>query len=635
MPRLSVFMSSFDVFSLGLKPLVVVVSLFLAACASVPSQQESSLPVAQGSVVAAESAEAREDWQQAAAEWLALADVRTDAEAQYFRVRGLSALLSDEDVLRARVVFDSIDQTLLSPADQERAAVLQADLLLQEGRPGEALVVLPLVLAVDADVGLRARFLAVRATAFAEQGALISAIEDFTARNRLLLGAESDQAWQLKLWPLLVGSDELLLREGLRRTSSQDVAGWLRLALVGQQEWLAPTQFERSLDTWQAQNTLHAANALLLPALREAHALRQTYPDRIAVLLPLSGRYAAVGASVRDGLLAAWYAGGASEKGRFEFVDTEKTAPAEWLASQDELSGLAVIGPLRKEKIDELLAAELSPEMLWLPLNQASVTDSDYQVQALALSPEQEAEIVAERMSREGHRRALVIAAQGDWGYRVVEAFKKRFVETGGKVVGVERYPTGQSDYGDTIQRALLLDQSERRHARMTRTLARNIEFEPRRRSDVDAVFAPGQPRALRALRPQLKFYRASGLPVYATSHVWAGKENPAADLDLNGVRFPSMPWSLQPLQRDQRLKGEILKAGGTAKRDRFYALGADALRVLPILADRQTGFPWVFPGGTGQLEAGDEGLIQRRLVWAYFRKGKPVLLPNIVKPGA
>ena len=143
-------------------------------------QQESSLPVAQGSVVAAESAEAREDWQQAAAEWLALADVRTDAEAQYFRVRGLSALLSDEDVLRARVVFDSIDQTLLSSADQECAAVLQADLLLQEGRPGEALVVLPLVLAADADVGLRARFLAVRATAFAEQGALISAIEDFT-----------------------------------------------------------------------------------------------------------------------------------------------------------------------------------------------------------------------------------------------------------------------------------------------------------------------------------------------------------------------------------------------------------------------------------------------------------------------
>lgn len=618
-------------------------ALLIGACASVPSSQQHGLPQAQGTAAAAEGAEAQQNWQQASAEWLALAGVRLDAEAQYYRSRALGALLNAEDAARARLVFDSLDQSLLAPVDVERTAVLQAELLLQEGRPGEALVALPLSLQIAGTGALQARFLEVRGMALAQQGALIPAIEDFTARSRLGAAGPDAQAWQFKLWPLLISADEETLRQGVRTAPSAEVSGWLRLALIGRQEWVQPGLFDSRLDGWQARNSLHAANASLLPALRSAHALRQAYPEKITVLLPLSGRFASVGVAIRDGMLAAWYRDGVAGQSTLQFLDTESLSISEWLAAQADAERLAVVGPLRKEKVDEFYALTADTNLLWLPLNQIEQSQ-EQQVQvvdqtlfpALALSPEQEAGLVADRMSKEGHRRALVIAAEGDWGQRVVAAFQQRFVESGGKVVGVERYQTGQSDYGDTIQRALLLDQSERRHAQLTRVLGRNIEFEARRRSDVDAVFAPGQPRSLRALRPQLKFYRASGLPVFATSHVWGGRENPAADLDLNGVRFPAMPWSLKPLERDERLKLDIAKAGGSEQRGRFYALGADAIRLLPILADQETGFPWVFPGGTGLLDAGKGGLLGRDLVWAYFRKGKPVLLPTAeAVPGA
>lgn len=607
-----------------LRLLILSALLMLSACASFPAA-DGKLPAARGSTTAANAAEARQDWQQAAAEWLALAGDKQDAQAQLYRVNALSALLRAQDNLRARVIFDGIEPSLLSEYDAETLAVLQAELLLQEGRPAEALVVLPLALSASAPTDLQKRFLLTRAGAFAEQGALVSAIEDFTASNQWPSTVADNQQWQLRLWPLLVSTEERVLRKGLRRNKSSAVEGWLRLGLIGQQEWLEPERFEQQLDSWENQFRLHAANTMLVPALRESHRRRQTYPQNIAVMLPLSGRYAAVGSAVRDGLLAAWYALPNDRGANLRFFDTEEPLPTAWLKTQQQ--DWAVIGPLRKEKLEALADSDLMHDALWLPLNQLAEATDDFPV-ALALSPEQEAELVAERVGRDGYRRALVIAAEGDWGRRVADAFAQRFVETGGKVVGIERYDSAQTDYGDTIQRALLLNKSEQRHARMSRALGRNIEFEPRRRADVDVVFAPGNPRSLRALRPQLKFYRAGSVPVYATSHAWQGKVNPAADLDLNGVRFADMPWNLKPSVNDRKLKKAVSVAGGRDRHGRFYALGADAIRLLPILTGQEDAFPWVFPGGTGMLQAGEGDLIQRRLLWAEFKKGKPVLVP-------
>ena len=605
----------------------------LAGCATTGGDTSQGLPQASGNVARAEAAQDRGDWQQAAAEWLALATALTGDDVELYRMRAVAALVRANDVLRARAVFDSIDTASVMQAYGDEFPIVTAELLLLEGRPAEALVVLPLQAPTEAE--LQHRFLSARAQAFAEQGALVSAIEDYTALNRLALSADSvdAQAWQFRLWPQLVKTDSGLLKNALRSTNNPEVAGWLRLGLLGQQEWMVPAGFDALLSEWEAAHALHSARAALLPALREAHARRQSYPQRIAILLPLTGRFAAAGEALRDGAIATWQQiarAGDQLAPELIFVDTESGNAAEWLAQLGESRGdqqTAVIGPLRKEKVDELLLEYSDhPDFLWLPLNQSSEMSAALPL-ALALSPEQEAELVADRISREGHRLALVIAAEGAWGDRVIDAFRTRFVNTGGKVVGIERYNPAQSDYGDTIQQALLLTDSELRHKQMTRALGRNIEFEPRRRDDVDAVFAPGFPRALRALRPQLKFHRASRLPVYATSQAWDGSINTAADLDLNGLRFASMPWNLSPSDDDKKLKQEIARAGGSARRGSFYALGSDAIKILPMLNDRDGTFPWVYPGSTGHLAPGSGGLLDRQLLWAEFVKGKPRLL--------
>ena len=606
----------------------------LAGCATTGGNSSQTLPAASGSVAQAEAAESRGDWQRAAAEWLSLATRLDGVDVESYRMRAAAALVRAEDVLRARAVFNSINAALLPAAYRQELSIVTAELLLLEGRPAEALVVLPLQ--APESLALQYRFLSARAQAFAEQGALVSAIEDYSHLNRLMPNADvaAAQSWQFVLWPQLVKTNPALLKKALRSANSDEVRGWLQLGLLGQQEWMAPRGFDDLLLEWESRHSLHSARVALVPALRESHARRQAYPRRIAILLPLTGRFAGAGIALRDGAIATWQQianTGDQVLPELLFIDTEQGSSADWLAqigatADDQQT--AVIGPLRKEKVDELLAEYSDhPDFLWLPLNQSSALDGR-QPLALALSPEQEAGLVADRISREGHRLALVIAAEGDWGDRVIEAFRSRFVNSGGKVVGIERYNSAQSDYGETTQQALLLTDSERRHKRMTKALGRNIEFEPRRREDVDAVFAPGFPRALRALRPQLKFHRASRLPVYATTQVWDGSTNTAADLDLNGLRFAAMPWNLSPSASDEELKQEIARAGGSARRGSFYALGSDAIKILPMLTDRDGSFPWVYPGSTGYLAPGENGLLDRRLLWAEFVKGKPRPLP-------
>ncbi len=58
-------------------------------------------------------------------------------------------------------------------------------------------------------------------------------------------------------------------------------------------------------------------------------------------------------------------------------------------------------------------------------------------------------------------------------------------------------------------------------------------------------IFMLATPRQARLINPQLSFYRASRLPVYATSQVYTGYPDSSLDTDLNNVAFCDMPWIL------------------------------------------------------------------------------------------
>jgi hypothetical protein len=155
------------------------------------------------------------------------------------------------------------------------------------------------------------------------------------------------------------------------------------------------------------------------------------------------------------------------------------------------------------------------------------------------------------------------------------------------------------------------------------------FEYEPRRRKDVDMIFMAAFSRQGRLLRPQLRFHRASDIPVYATSHVYTGTPQPNMDRDMNDVKFSDMPWTLLHEGNNAQLKTKIEKLWpNTSKRYmRLYALGIDAFNVLPELNRMRRNRFSSYQGETGLLYLDVNNRLLRRLVWAQFVSGRPRVL--------
>lgn len=245
------------------------------------------------------------------------------------------------------------------------------------------------------------------------------------------------------------------------------------------------------------------------------------------------------------------------------------------------------------------------------------------------MSPEEEARQVAERTWLDGHVNAAVLTPTGPWGDRVHKAFSERWEELGGRVVEQQSYNSSKNDFSAPIRKLLNIDDSKRRYRKMSRLLRTKLKYSTYRRQDIDFIFIAGYPRQARQIRPQLKFFHASRVPVYATSHIFTGNLNPERDRDMDGIRFGDMPWVLSETTSHRGLRNEIesliSKAGN--KHQRLYAMGVDAFNIIAALNTLKS-YPYErYQGETGSLSLDEKQRVKRQLSWVYFRSGRPILL--------
>ena len=62
-------------------------------------------------------------------------------------------------------------------------------------------------------------------------------------------------------------------------------------------------------------------------------------------------------------------------------------------------------------------------------------------------------------------------------------------------------------------------------------------------------------------------------------------------------------------------------------RRQRFYAMGNDAYRLLPLIYDADDPITGSINELTGRFSISPEGLVERRMSWAEIRWGKPLPL--------
>ena len=172
---------------------------------------------------------------------------------------------------------------------------------------------------------------------------------------------------------------------------------------------------------------------------------------------------------------------------------------------------------------------------------------------------------------------------------------------------------------------ALRIDESRVRHKRVQEITGGKLNFEPRRRADIDFVFAAGQPIAIRQIRPQLRFFYAGGLPTYMTSDGY--ESDPGANRDIEGMIFPDMPWLLQDsgAVADTRAVTQPLWGPAGTLPPRLFAFGFDAGQLALALRDPR--WQWPLTGVTGRLTPDADRRLRRDLDWAQIHNGKPQAL--------
>lgn len=446
-----------------------------------------------------------------------------------------------------------------------------------------------------------------------------------------LFSDEKAQENRNLIWHWLETADPQAVAAAAKQSTSYAMQGWLELSLSLRDAGPSLDQQSMAIRQWQKNWPQHPAAQNLPDELALIVTLVQQRPKHIVLALPLSGNLADAGKSILEGFIGAYYLDQqqARHKTRIQVVDTSGANFASQYRDLVKQDPDLVIGPLSKKSV----AAIAQQDNLPVPVLALNYLDSpDAQTASnffqFGLSPDDDVRQIAERLQRKNDRQVLALAPVGNWGNRVLTRFEQDFSDMGGTVLDTARFAGG-----DTLKRAVAnvlgVTRSRDRAIQVEHTIARDVKFEPRRRQDVDAIVMVASPAVARQIKPLLDFYFAGSLPVYAPSTAYTGQPNPQADSDLDGVRFTDIPWVLKG---NSPLRQQLRKTfpGLFSEYDRLFALGADAYLLssrLPLLRQVPNS---VVDGHTGTLTMAANGRIHRKLDWAMFKDGRPVLLPPL-----
>ncbi len=574
----------------------------------------------------AETRAAEGDYLGAAQLYLQRAGRVGDREAAPLLLAAAEYLLRSGHWDEAADVSATVDAGLLNEAQRDRLLVVKARLTLAGGDTTGTLELLDRIRQPDVLPDGGATYYRLRARAYRQAGNTLEAARQLIWLDGLLPD-EQRLDNQFAIWELLSSlSDEALSR--LREATADDtLGGWMELVLLVHRDLRDTVAMRTGIDNWRQRYLRHPAQDTLLPRLLAQLDRSGAQASHIALLLPLSGRAAESAAAIRDGVLAALYQDRHNQPTVVIYDTGDVTRPVWEIYHQAVSEGAEfVIGPLLKDNIRQLvLSGQLDVPVLALNQIDTGVPER-LPLYQFGLSPEDEAQQVAERAREDGLQRVIAIVPDNSWGQRLLAAFTERWQTLGGELLEARSFRSGSADFSTPIQRALNLDGSRQRHRALERLLGRSISFEPRRRQDVDGIFIAAFPREARLLRPQLRFHRASDLPVYSTSHVYSGKPDAVHDRDMDGLMFCDIPWVLDPTGNWSMLRSEInrLWPQRASRHQRLFALGTDAYQVIPWLDTLNTQGFGFYSGATGVLTMDSGRKLHRELVWAQFRRGTP-----------
>jgi outer membrane PBP1 activator LpoA protein len=565
----------------------LLISLVLSACApSVVPRSPAEIAAEQNAASLAHQGQ----FDQAAQAYLALA-AQSPSHADHYNLLATEAYRQENALNRAIPIVASIQRKELTDDEPLRLDLLRAEIALQQH---DAATALTLTSSTNGNVpgNLLPRLLDLRAQAMADTGDFWSAALTRVQMDNLLQGAARSQNRDQAV--------SLLARLGVAPLKQRAAA-----MQPGDQmlPWVNEALGRLGVTVAQAQPNLEQAVGTLVPGSNASVREGYKMPAHIALLIPNNDGLVAAGSAIREGFFAAYFQASDTHAPRasIRVYDSGGNAASAIKAYNQAVADGAqmVVGPLTRAEVMGVLGQSSLPVPV-LALNRSenkslpAGTTSEF-----AMLPEDEGAQVADHMIDRGIHSVYVVISGDDFAKRSATAFKAELLSKGGQIVGNAQISSGNVNYADAIA-------------------ALNAGS-----AGTDAgIFISMRADQARLLLPQLRVARIS-LPVFATSHIYGGSENAAADRDLEGVEFCDAPWLFDAqtgLPSYQDIASQLPAARGATAA--LFAFGMDAWNLVPYL-DWLRNHPGSYlPGATGQLAADTFGHVNRVMTWLKFQDG-------------
>ncbi len=301
--------------------------------------------------------------------------------------------------------------------------------------------------------------------------------------------------------------------------------------------------------------------------------------DQIAVLLPLSGRFASkVGEPAKLGILTALKDRGS--KARVTFYDTNKTNISKIVATISANGTKLAIGPILKPEVNAMNAAGLKIPSITFNEAEGSKPANQWHFD---LGPNYEGAIAAAKIYADGYKSPVVIGLSSDSSsQRSINSFMNNFAKVNNNAV--------ICNYSNPT------------------TIASEVAKCPFGSADSAYVSAS----VIDAV--QVKAAIPSNIAVYLTDKSYMGVNNSSQEIALKGATLGDMPWVLT----DSDLKASFMKSMPKANSQvqRIFAAAYDSINFafnINQLASNQND---VLHGLSGDISLGKNGLIESTPMW-------------------
>lgn len=586
----------------------------LAACASSPSSSLGELPRTPDASIEQLLDKA--------------ATSKSAEDAALLRLSAADLAYKQKDYPRSARILEQVPLDALKPAQQVFASTLTAELAMTRKQPKAALAALahPSLQRVgELPEQQQARTYSVHAAALEADDQALAAAQQRVLLSPLLSG-QAASANNDAIWALVAS----LPAEQLQQPASNEtLAGWTSLALAVKRAGTLEQQ-QAAIDTWKGQHPDHPAAKQLPVALVKLKELASQPLTKIALLLPQEGPLAGVARALRDGFMAAHFQAqqGGQPAPAVQVFDSSRITSLDDFYRQAQAAGVQlVVGPLEKPLVKKLAAYPQLP-ITTLALNYADAGQSaPPQLFQFGLAAEDEAREVARRARADGKVRAVALVPRGEWGDRVLAAFRKDWESNGGTLLAAERIAQPVA-LAQQIADLFQLRQSEGRAKSLQSTVGSDIAAQPSRRQDIDFIFLAATPQQAQQIKPTLNFQYAGDVPVYATSNLYSASGDINQYNDMNGIRFCETPWLLDTTNSlRQQVVQQWPQAAGSL--GRLYAMGVDAYSLAPRLSQLKALPDNRVEGLSGSLSMNPAQRIERQLPWAEFSGGQVKRLPD------